>query len=259
MRTKGAIAAWAAAAGLLVPAAPAAAQSRNLQSIWMIEPAPPPPGVRHLASKEIVLKQRLLPTALAELARPTSESETGATLAEGTQLIEVTNGAGALFCEGDLQGSRQGGKLAGGRAQLCFLDSDGDRRFESWFRSWSSTPALVMISGRMPKALKPLAAPLGYRLVDPTTSRIGAFVAIERRNFFNIYNRESFQIVFGSGDMDKRITAPVQFKSEEMPKEIHILGARFTALSEADGKMAIEVHSAMPAQPFGVVQTVTWR
>jgi hypothetical protein len=248
-------AAAALATAIIVLAEPAAAQSRHIYTLWMIEPAPAPSGVRHLASKEYVLKQRLLPTRLAELPRQVGEAEIGSSLPAGTQLIEVSNRAGALFCEGEMHK----GKLAGGRAQICFMDADRDGRFESRFKSWSATPSLVTISGRIPKTLTPIASPIEYRLVDPATSRLGAFVAIERRNYFNIYSRESFMIVFGAGERQSRITTPVSFKSAEMPKEMTILGARFTALSEAEGKMAIEVHSPMPRQPFGVIQTVSYR
>jgi hypothetical protein len=244
----------AAAAALvalaLVPPEPAAAQSRRLISFWTIEPAPHPVGIRHLAGKEEVLRQRLLPSGLAELARVWSDPEVGE-LPAGMQLIEVSSDAGAVYCEGDIREA--------GAGLLCFLDSDRDGRFESRFKAVSSTPALVMITSRMPKAPKPLAEPLEYRIVSPTTSRIPAFVAIERRNFFNIYSRENFMIAFGTGDEKKRITDPVGFKAADMPKEMTILGARFTALSEKDGKMAIEVHSGMPAQPFAVMSTVTYR
>jgi hypothetical protein len=238
------------AAASLVPAGPVAAQSRRLISFWVIEPAPHPVGIRHLGGKDEVLRQRLLPSGLAELARVWSDPEVGE-LPAGMQLIEASSDAGAVYCEGDIREA--------GPAPLCFLDSDRDGRFESRFKTASSTPALMMLSGKMPKAPKPLAEPLEYRVVDPKTSRIPAFVAIERRNYFNIYSRENFMIVFGTGDEKKRITDPLHFKSADMPKELTILGARFTALSETDGKMAIEVHSGMPAQPFAVMSTVTYR
>jgi len=220
-------------------------------SFWTVEPAPHPVGVRHLAGKDEVLRQRLLPSGLAELARVWSDPEVGE-LPAGMQLIEASSEAGAVYCEGDVREGDSGGLL-------CFLDSDRDGRFDSRFRTASSTPALAMLSGRMPKAPVPLAEPLEYRVVDPKASRIPAFVAIERRNYFNIYGRENFMIVFGTGDEKKRITDPVGFKAADMPKEMTILGARFTALSETDGKLAIEVHSAMPAQPFAVMSTVTYR
>ncbi|HEX6374964.1 MAG TPA: hypothetical protein VFZ91_04515 [Allosphingosinicella sp.] len=67
-------------------------------------------------------------------------------------------------------------------------------------------------------------------------------------------------MVFGSGDRKARISAAVGgFESAEMPKQITILGARFTVISESGGKLAIEVHSTMSAQPFGVVQRIIYR
>lgn len=245
------LAAAALAAAFALPAGPAEAQSRRLTSYWTVEPAPHPVGIRHLGGKDEVLRQRLLPGGLAELARVWSDPEAGE-LPAGTQLIEASSDLGAVYCEGDI-------RQADPTELLCFLDSDRDGRFESRFETASSTPALVMLMGRMPKAPTPLAEPLEYRIVSPATSRIPAFVAIERRNYFNIYSRENFMIVFGTGDEKKRITDPVHFKSAEMPKQMTILGARFTALSETDGKMAIEVHSGMPAQPFAVMSTVTYR
>jgi hypothetical protein len=244
------LAAAALAAACLVPAEPAAGQSRRLLSFWIVQPAPHPVGIRHLAGKDEVLRQRLVPSGLAELARVWSDPEVGE-LPAGMQLIKASSDAGEVYCEGDA-------REAGPRL-LCFLDSDKDGRFDSRFNTMSSTPALVMLLGKVPKAPKPLAAPLEYRVVDPATSRIPAFVAIERRNYFNIYSSETFMIVFGTGDEKKRITDPVHFKSADMPKELTILGARFTALSETDGKMAVEVHSGMPAQPFAVMSTVTYR
>lgn len=251
MRLSTILAAAAFGTASLVPAAPATAQSRRLTSFWVVEPAPHPTGIRHLAGKEEVLRQRLLPSGLAELARVWSDPEVGE-LPAGMQLVEASSDAGAVYCEGDVREGDSGGLL-------CFLDSDRDGRFDSRFRAVSSTPALAMFMGRMPKAPRPLAEPLEYRVVSPSTSRIPAFVAIERRNYFNIYSRDTFMIVFGTGDEKKRITDPVQFKSADMPKEMSILGARFTALGEKDGKMSIEVNSGMPAQPFAVMSTVTYR
>ena len=222
---------------------------------WVIEPIDPPAGERLLASKEYVLKQRLLPTGLMRLPRAVGQAEAGAELAAGTELIEVKSTAGIVFCEGQIRSK----KMIGGRLQVCFLDGDFDGRLESTFRSSSQAPALVMIGGLMPKKRMALAAPIAIDRADPATSQLGTFVAIERRNFFNIYSRESFMILFGSSEQQERITWPVQFKAAEMPKELDILGARFTALRETGGRMAIRVDQAMPAQPFGVIQTMSYR
>ena len=63
----------------------AQAQSRAMQSVWIVQPAAVPAGDRALASGEFVLKQRLLPTGLAELGADAVLGK--ATLPAGTQLV----------------------------------------------------------------------------------------------------------------------------------------------------------------------------
>ena len=238
-----------------VAVSPATAQRAQLATSWWIEPASPPAGVRHLVSKEPVLKQRLLPSGLVRLSRSVAAAEAGFDLAAGTELIEVTGGPGPIFCDGRLEAI----KFVGTSPQGCLLDQNADGLFDASFRVASQTPALVTINGRMPKKLRPLANPIPFERVDPATSNLGAFVAIERRNYFNIYGRENFMIAFGSGDHLERITDPIGFKSSELPKQMSILGSSFTALKEENGQLAVRVDAAMPHQPFGVVKTVSFR
>lgn len=236
----------------LLSAAPAGAQSRDLSTLWVIVPSAPPAGERTLAGGEFVLKQRLLPLGLAELAADATLG--AATLPAGTQLIEAQTEGAKVFCASEV--AKQ--KLIGAAFQPCLVDEDGDGDFEGWFSGVSQTKGLLTLAGRRPKKPK-LLGETRYTVVPPTTMRDVYFVAIERRNFFNIYSRESFMIAFGHEGQIERLTTPASFKSAEMPKELTVMGARFTALREADGKMTVRVDRAMPAQPFGVVKTTTVR
>jgi hypothetical protein len=226
----------------------ATAQSKNLSSLWFVMPTSPPAGEQQLAGGEFVLKQRLLPSGLAEL-------ETLATVGKqvlpaGIQLVEAQAGGAKVFCVPDLAN--------GTFATPCLIDADKDGAFDSWFKGVTQTKSMLMLTGRYPKEPKPIAA-ARYREVSPLKMRSDYFVAIERRNFFNIYSRESFMIAFGSEGRLERLTTPASFKSEEMPRELNVLGSRFTAISEHDGKMLVRVSQAMPLQPFVVSVTTTYR
>lgn len=242
-----------AIAAVCALAAPTAAQDRSMASIWIVEPGPVPAGELTLAGGENVLKQRLLPTGLVEL-RQTSPQLGAAALPAGTQLVEVQSPGSKIYCVPTV--SKQ--KLIGASFQPCLIDSDAEGDFDGWFNALSQTKGLLTVAGNRPRKPK-LIADTAYSVVDPATLRAACFVAIERRNFFNIYSLESFMIAFGCGDATDRITAPVNFKSAEMPKDVTILGAKFSALSETDGRMTITVHSTMPRQPFGVLKTTTYR
>lgn len=233
-------------------ASPAWAQSRDLATIWVVQPSPPPAGERKLAGGEFVLKQRLLPLGLAELASDVQLDST--TLIAGTQLIQAQTEGAKVFCTTTV--AKQ--KLIGAGFLPCLVDEDGDGDFEGWFSGVSQTKGLLTLSGRRPKKHKALAE-TRYTVVPPVTMRERYFVAIERRNYFNIFSRESFMIAFGRESEMERLTTPVSFKSSEMPKEITVMGARFTALGEADGKLTVRVDRAMPVQPFSVVKTTSVR
>jgi hypothetical protein len=239
-------------AATALAASPAAiAQSRDLQSLWVVQPIAVPEGDRLLAGGDFVLKQRLLPTGLAELGADVALGTT--TFAAGTQLVAATAEGVKIFCVTDV--AKQ--KLLGASSQPCLIDSDSDGDFDGWFNGYSQTKGLLTLSGRYPKKPKPIAE-TGYREVPPGTMRDTYFVAIERRNYFNIYSRESFMIVFGREGQLERLTAPIAFKSSEMPRELSVMGAKFTAISESGGKMLVRISAAMPQQPFGIVKTTSY-
>lgn len=234
-------------------ASPAAiAQSRELQSLWVVQPVAVPEGERALASGDFVLKQRLLPNGLAELGTDLAIGAT--TVAAGTQLVAAAADGAKIFCVADV--AKQ--KLLGASFQPCLIDTDSDGDFDGWFNGLSQTKGLLTLTGKYPKKPKPIAE-TGYREVPPATMRDTYFVAIERRNYFNIYSRESFMIAFGREGQLERLTAPIAFKSSEMPRELSVMGARFTAISESEGKMLIRISETMPQQPFGIVKTTSYR
>lgn len=220
---------------------------------WSIQSQSPPEGDRALAGGEYVLQQRLLPSGLAELQTGIDLPKEGISLSAGSQLIEVKTNGVAIFCQPSIQAP----KLIG-HAQLCLVDSNNDDAFDGFFKTTSMTKGILTIQGNRPKQPKAIEA-TRFARVTPSSFKEQYFVAIERRNYFNIYGRESFMIVFGrEGDLD-RITSPIQFNSSDFPKDINILGSHFTALTENEGKMIVRVHSAMPEQPFGIMTYRVYR
>jgi hypothetical protein len=235
---------------LVAPAA--SAQRRDMQTIWFVQPAPVPNGELTLAGGDFVLKQRLLPMGLAELSSTIDDPIAKVSVAAGEQLVEVISPEVKIYCQ-----ARTAKQKLVGFSQVCLIDSDKDGRFDATFKTQSQTKGLLNIGGNRPKKPTPIT-PVAYTVVPPQTMKDHYFVAIERRNFFNIWSSESFTIAFGRQGELERITAPTSFKAKDMPKELNVLGARFTALSETAGKMKIRVHSAIPPQPFGVTKTVSY-
>lgn len=213
----------------------------------MIVPIRTMPGERALAGGDFVLKQRLLPMGLAELAVPVTMGKSR--FEAGTQFFKAKTDGVAVYCRPYVPDDA----LVG-----CLLDRDSDGDFDEWFDVVSQTKGLPSVAQKYTKKRKPVSE-VAYRKVPVTSMTDEYFVAIERRNYFNIYSRESFMIVFGREGATERLTDPVSFKSDEMPKQLTILGAVFTAVAERDGKMVVTVQRDMPLQPFSVVKTTSYR
>lgn len=238
---------------LLAVAAPVAAraQDRSIASIWTIEPGLVPSEELSLAGGEVVLEQRLLPIGLAELTEPLAGLGKNS-LPAGTQLVQLRTGTGAIYCVPEVPKQ----KLMGASFLPCLVDDQKDGRFEGWFNAISETKGLLSLNAKRPKTLRPATA--AYAVRDPAAMTLKCTVAIERRNYFNLYSLESFMVRFGCANAFERLTTPINFPSTDMPKELTVMGARFTALSEADGKMRVKVSAPMPRQPFGVAKTTTY-
>lgn len=231
----------------------AQAQNRWLSTIWNVEPISEIPPEREYAGRDFLLKQRLIPAGLVSLSENFSDTALKLSAPAGTQFFRVESEAGVAFCDG-----RRNGKKANSEVYLCLVDSNEDGIFDGSFKGLSETAGIPTIAGKLPKTLKP-TSPVRYVKLAPSEFSILYFVAIQRRNFFNIYGRESFMIRFGTEEHSQKITNPVHFKASDLPKEMEILGARFTAIKESNGKMRIKIHSTMPKQPFGLIRTVTFR
>lgn len=229
-----------------------ASQPRAMRTEWIIQPTVPPSGELVLSAGEWVLKQRLLPIGLSEIPDGLMIPQAGINVPADRQLVEITSPDVVIFCEANIAPQ----KLIG-HAQLCLVDYDKDGAFEGFFRTTSITKGLLNIQGNRPKSAKAIP-PTRYKRVDPASMRDEFFVAIERRNFFNLLDLEPFSITFGrTGDLD-RLTTGISVKSNEMPKELNFLGSSFTAIAEKDGKLRVNVLKSMPKQPFDVIEIKTY-
>jgi hypothetical protein len=226
--------------------------SRDLQTVYRIQAAPAPEGERELASKEWVVKQPLVPDGLSELVEPVALKPDKPPIPAGTRMLAVQSQMGEVRCITDIR------KIPHVMPP-CLIDTDRDGKFDAWFSSGANAfAALIMVEGRIPKKLTPLATPVPYRDIDPTLHEPALFVGIQRRNYFNIFGNESFMIVYGSEQKQGEITTPVVVKSAAMPKELEVLGARFTAISETAGRLKVRVDTSMPPQPFGITTTTSY-
>lgn len=240
-----------AALALLVIALPSqVAAQRGVMTIWNVEAAEPRPEPFQVGPNDYVIRQRLLPMGLAELngAAP----GLGAMVA-GKQLIELQGGGAAIFCDPVIRAK----KLLG-HAQLCLMDSDRDGRFDAYFETSSVTKGIVTIQGSRPK--RPTALePVGYRRIDPRQFDQQLFLGVQYRGNANIFGNFVFEIRYGSEGNMGSLTRRILHKKANVPGSTDVLGGRFSILESGSGGIKVRIDSPLPPQPFGVLQTTTYR
>jgi len=239
-------------AALFVLSSPAVAADRFFMTVWMIDDRDPLPGTRELRPGDFVFKQRLLPAGLAQLA-PGVSSQGIPGLEDGTQLVELQSRDALVFCDPVIRPK----KLVG-HAQTCLVDADRDGRFEGLFLTSSVTKGILTIQGKRPKTAKAIA-PIAYRRLDPTEFNEDLFVGLQYRGNANLVGNHVFEIRFGSAEEMGSLTRRLLHKKGDIPGSKEVMGGRFTILGSTPQGIDVRLDRPFPRQPFGVVQTTTYR
>ena len=248
-------------AGALILTSAGSAQSpdRRMTTIWTIEPADSPRPSVEAAAGDILWKQRLLPTGLVRLSAPYQDAGGKRSFGAGTQLFEVKSDV-PVYCVAGMRDPKGFEKWlkSGSTTQFCLVDLDSDLRFDGYFEPISMVPGLPTIAGKRPKNPKPMS-PVSYELIDPSSMEKPFWVGIQYQGKPLLYDRRNFAISFGSDTGKGSLTSWVYTSGSDYPLSQELLGARFTVLGMSGDKLQVRIDEPIPAQPFGVAYSVTYR
>jgi hypothetical protein len=233
--------------------------SREMTTVWMVQPAEPTAGELEVKARDLILKQKLLPSGLAQLTDSFQDAGGKRSLGSGTQLFEVKSDV-PIYCVAGLRepGGFEKFMTGGASRQFCLIDMDSDRRFDAYFETGSMVPGLPTIAGKRPKKPKAMS-PVGYEVVEPSTIEKSFWIGIEYQGKPLIYDRRNFAISFGSESGKGSMTDWVYTSGSAYPLTKQLLGASFTVLGVNGDKLKVRIDQPMPPQPFGVVHSVSYR
>lgn len=199
--------------------------------------------------EDYILRQRLLPSGLAALSGNVEE----AGLVAGSQLIEIRSPDALVFCDPVPRAQ----KLVG-HAQPCLVDADKDGRFEGLFLTSSATKGILTVQGSRPKTPRAIV-PIAYRRLDVTAFGLPLFVGVQYRGNANPAGNHIFQINYGSDASVGSLTDRFVVGKTDLPATRMPFGAQFDLLAQSSGSIRVRVTKTIPAQPFAVVKTTTYR
>jgi hypothetical protein len=256
--------AWTFAISLAALAAPAHAETRGqLQLLWMIAPNAPSPAPRLVKDGELLVKNRLLPVAMARLEMDLAPSLAGSlSVSAKSQLYAVRSSTGEkVFCAWETLVRAKNGVLTPntGISTLCFLDKQSDGRFDASFEAFPGV-GLPQIQMPMPKENKLVSVDLPYTMLPPDMFTGDLWVGLRYEQYFNIYGNRMLMVAYGGRGKNQTLTNFSKFKSKgPFPLQVGALGAQLTVLAAGDDGSVIRIDRPISLPVFAVVTTTTVR
>ena len=214
-----------------------------------------------LRSGDLFMKRRLLPPSAARLDAPLMSPKGEELLPAGAELFGTKSDKVDIYCSTAQKGAGIATQLLLGRTgqkQICLIDSDRDRDFDSFFKVAGEIKGLPSLYARTPKTLDRLDG-LKYLSIDPATMEQKYFVAVEYQGKPLLYDRRNFTVTFGSDEKTESLTSWIYTKGSNYPQSLTYLGGKFTVLSENQGTLNVRIDRQIPSQPFGVIKSVSFR
>lgn len=243
---------------------PSRAETRGqLQLLWMIAPSAAPSAPRLIKDGELVVRNRLLPVAMARLERDFALSLPGSlSVSADSQLYAVGSSTGEkVFCAWDTLVRTKDGTLSPntGISTLCFLDREGDGRFDAYFAAYPGV-GLPQIQMPMPKEKRLAAVDLPYAIIPADSFAGDVWVGLRYEQYFNIYGNRMLMVAYGGRGKRQTLTNFSKFKSKgPFPLKIGALGAQLTVLEARDDGSLIRIDRPISLPVFAVVTTTTVR
>jgi hypothetical protein len=251
-----------AAAAAQVAGAASASEERRFTTIWLVQPSDAPLGPRTIEDNDYVFRQRLLPPTLIRLTADVADPEDGHVMAAaGTQMFGLLTSGPPLFCKVGRKDPSVARTLllGGGNRQACYADMDRNGTLDGQFSVGNAVKGLPNISGKRPKVPKPVSGG-AYERIDPNLIDTPYFVGVRYEGMVGLLSkkRPAFRIWFGTDESRDSLTSFTRPpKGSEQPV-VQVLGAEFTVVAMRGETLDIDIHRAIPPQPFGVVRTVTY-
>lgn len=229
-------------------ASPAAGQAYpRLEESWYIADAEPDPGLpKHFSlgpggSRSIgIALSRILPNVLVETEGAAASSARAFSLPKGTQMFQLARQSRTTFCAlSPLP-----------KAYVCFVDTDGDGRLDSFDMARSPIPGLPLLAVS-PEALAPLDAPVSVKPVPREECARKITIALGYYGRRKMTRRDaSFMItVMSGGDGAVSRMFPI-YLDAPLPPEVNIGGVKFVNLVRNGKKLEFDVAHGFPIGPY---------
>ena len=245
-------------------AAPSDRAEREFTAVWIVQESEAPLGPRSVNDGDFVFRNRLLPPALIQLRANAVDAESGNVVAAAdTQLFGLLTQGAPIYC---VVGRREPSTAmrilwGGGNRQICLTDLDRDGTLDAHFTVGNQVMGVPNFSGRRPRNPDRLRG-VGFDVLPPEQIGVEYFVGVKYEGNIGLIRRNPtpvFSVMFGTERSQERLSGDVRPVRRSDPPLVTPLLAEFVVTGMRDDAIDVDVRRNIPAQPFGVVRTTTYR
>lgn len=222
--------------------------------VWLVQAASDQGSEITANEGDWVTRTSLLPGGLAELQEPAVSEADGNLVYPGNEklvLRSIGDEPGLCTITHRKIDKAKVGLPGSSSNDICFVDSDGDGRFETSLRI-KNIPGTSSFGASLPYRHKVPLRPAAYRRLEPTAMDKPLFVGVK---FSGVYidGKPHFTVYYGEEGHEVAVDRSMQLARDG---KIDIFGATYSILARDKHVIKVHVDKAIPAQRFQLTDGV---
>lgn len=225
---------------------------RNYLIAWTVAPdAQVPSDAMWVGPHKSFASARLLPATLLVLKADVTAPDGTLILPAGTKLNGlVSKTKSACTLEAPPSKGLAAVWFYGADRYLCFIDDNGDGRFDRYFRRAAATAGILIGIGRFPKKAVAMQ-PVAYSEEDPASIVDAPRIYVQYGWFASFVDKLVFQTCLIRDSNDRACLYPTNdVKRTTLPSNFEALGARFQVEEKENNRVRVRMLTQFVPQPL---------
>jgi len=222
--------------------------------VWLVQAASDQGSEITANEGEWVTRTALLPGGLAELQEPAVSAADGSLVYPGDEklvLRSIDDEPGLCTITHRKIDKAKIGAPGSSSNDVCFLDTDGDGRFETSLRI-KNLSGTSIFGASLPYRHRVALRPAAYRRLEASAMDPPLFVGVK---FSGVYidGKPHFTVYYGAEGHEAAVGKSMRLARDG---KIDILGATYSILARDKHMIRVRVEKAIPAQRFQLTEGV---
>ena len=225
----------------------------KIPALWHLQPGQDQGKEIEVRPGGVVTLSTLIPDHAAELTSDAIREGDGAIIApKGEQLYSRDARGTIAYCTVSSRKVLDSTSIAqpnSAATDPCFIDRDGDGKFDESFRidSWNATYFGTAFISKKKVQIKPSP----YKIISPDDFQQKFYAGVKYIGT-GISKKEQFSLAIGGNSLATPICCSYLPAGDQYPRTVDIFGGSYSILRNDRGVIRLRVEKSLPGSPFSI-------